>query len=160
VPFTAPSWMDDPLGYGLSPRGNTLPQLAWFAWLVLMFLLVRAALSLSSIERARRAIPLTIGGWGTRGKSGSERLKASLFQGLGYQVAVKTTGCEAMFIHAVPGVPAQEIFIYRAYDKSTIWEQRDLVELAAKLDVDVFLWECMALRERFIKLLLHEWMSG
>jgi len=160
VPFTAPSWMDDPLGYGLSPRGNTLPQLAWFAWIVLMFLLVRAALQLSSIERARRAIPLTIGGWGTRGKSGSERLKAALFQGLGYQVAVKTTGCEAMFIHAVPGVPAQEVFIYRAYDKSTIWEQRDLVELAAKLHVDVFLWECMALRERFIKLLLHEWMSG
>jgi poly-gamma-glutamate synthase PgsB/CapB len=160
VPFVAPSWISDPLSYALSPRGNSPPELAWFAWAILMLLLVRAAVILSRIERARGAVPLTIGGWGTRGKSGSERLKAALFQGLGYQTVVKTTGCEAMFIHAIPGVPAKEIFVYRPYDKSTIWEQRDLIALAARLGADVFLWECMALRERFIQLLLNEWMAG
>src|SRR6185295_17741071 len=80
------------------------------------------------ISRARAKIPLTIGGWGTRGKSGTERIKAAMFHGLGYEVFVKTTGCEAMMIHSVPDEPPHEIFIFRSYDKSTIWEQRDMVE--------------------------------
>ena len=110
------------------------------------------------MERARASIPLSLGGWGTRGKSGTERLKAALFQGLGCEVLAKTTGCEAMLIHALPGRRAHEIFIYRPYDKATIWEQQHLLEIAARLEVDVFLWECMALRPGYVEILEQHWM--
>jgi len=160
APFLAPSWVDEMVRYALSPHGNDLTQLAWFAWVLIVALLIWRAASMARIERCTADIPLTIGGWGTRGKSGCERLKAALFQGLGYQVAVKTTGCEAVLLHGVPGGPARETFIFRAFDKATIWEQRDLLDAASRLEVDVFLWECMALRERYVKLLLHDWMQG
>lgn len=160
APFLAPSWFDELIRYALSPHGNDLTQLAWFAWVLIVALLVWRAFTMARIERSTQSIPLTIGGWGTRGKSGCERLKAALFQGLGYQVGVKTTGCEAVLLHGVPGSPARETFIFRAFDKATIWEQRDLLEAASRLEVDVFLWECMALRERYVKLLLHDWMRG
>ena len=102
---------------------------------------------------------MTIGGWGTRGKSGTERLKAALFHSLHYDVVVKTTGCEAMFIHARRGRPAHEVFLYRPYDKATIWEQRDVLRTGAKLGGQVFLWECMALQPQFVQLLADEWMK-
>ena len=80
------------------------------------------------------------------------------FQGLGYECLVKTTGCEAMFIHAIPGVPAREIFLHRPYDKATVWEQRDVLSLASRLDERVFLWECMALQPDLVNLLQAQWM--
>lgn len=110
------------------------------------------------VDRWRRRIPLSIGGWGTRGKSGTERLKAGMFQGLGYDVFVKTTGCEAMCIHAPRQSTAREIFIYRPYDKATIWEQRDMLYLAQAMRSDVFLWECMALNPRYVDILQSVWM--
>lgn len=110
------------------------------------------------IEAWRDAIPLSIGGWGTRGKSGTERLKAGMFHGLGYEVFVKTTGCEAMFIHAPRGDSAREIFIYRPYDKASIWEQRDMLSVGARVKTDVFLWECMALNPRYVEILESDWM--
>lgn len=110
------------------------------------------------IDRARASIPLSIGGWGTRGKSGTERLKAALFQALGCEVFAKTTGCEAMFLHAIPDQKAEEIFLYRTYDKATIWEQRDTLRLASRLGVDVYLWECMALNPIYVDLLERRWM--
>ena len=142
----------------LDPTSTTVNHLAavGFATLGLFFLRLHEARR--ELERARAAVPLSIGGWGTRGKSGTERLKAGLFQGLGCEVLVKTTGCEAMFIHCLPGIAANEIFIYRAYDKATIWEQRDLIRLAERLDVDVFLWECMALKPDFVEILERHWM--
>lgn len=111
------------------------------------------------IERARAGIPLTIGGWGTRGKSGTERLKAGMFDGLGYEVFVKTTGCEAMFIHSAPMQTPVEIFIYRPYDKATIWEQKAMLELAYRFRAQVMMWECMALNPKYVSLLQHEWMN-
>lgn len=110
------------------------------------------------IDAWRDAIPLSIGGWGTRGKSGTERLKAGMFHGLGYEVFVKTTGCEAMFIHAPRGDSAREIFIYRPYDKASIWEQRDMLSVGARVKTDVFLWECMALNPRYVEILESDWM--
>ncbi|MEM9492104.1 MAG: hypothetical protein AAGC55_23355, partial [Myxococcota bacterium] len=110
------------------------------------------------LARSRDAIPLSIGGWGTRGKSGTERLKAGLFHGLGYQVLAKTTGCEAMFIHSGPGQQPMEVFIYRPYDKATIWEQAAMLDLASGVDTEVFLWECMALNPRYVEILQHDWM--
>jgi gamma-polyglutamate synthase len=148
----------DFLRYAVSPGGNRLPHLAGYALAILGGLLVRNIAIRRSIEKDRSAMPLVIGGWGTRGKSGTERLKAGLFQGLGHECLVKTTGCEAMFIHAIPGVPAREIFIYRPYEKATIWEQRDVLALAGKLGARVFLWECMALQPDLVNLLQSQWM--
>ncbi len=160
VTFSAlPPWLDSPITYTLSPSGNAPWHLALVAWLVFAVFILRAAYILGAVERARRAIPLTIGGWGTRGKSGSERLKAALFHALRYDVVVKTTGCEAMFIHARRDAPAREIFLYRPYDKATIWEQRSVLDFGRKLGAQVFLWECMALQPRFVDLLAREWMQ-
>ncbi|MCA9540264.1 MAG: capsule biosynthesis protein CapB, partial [Myxococcales bacterium] len=149
----------DSTGYLLSWAEGTQGALALFLAGVVTLFIARARLRLWRISRARRHIPLTIGGWGTRGKSGTERLKAGLLHGLGYDVVVKTTGCEAMLMHSVPGRLPLEIFIYRPYDKATIWEQRDTLQLASALDAEVFLWECMALNPRYVALLQHEWMT-
>jgi len=148
----------DLVQYATSPHGNRLPHLAAYVTVMLGAFLVRGVAIRRSIEHDREAIPLVIGGWGTRGKSGTERLKAALFQGLGHETLVKTTGCEAMFIHAVPGATAREIFIYRPYDKATVWEQRDVLALARQLGVRVFLWECMALQPDLVNLLQSQWM--
>ena len=135
-----------------------LSHLAGFGVLLLGALVARQVVIRRRVDAEREAIPLVMGGWGTRGKSGSERLKAALFQGLGYECLVKTTGCEAMFIHAIPGLPAREVFIYRPYDKATVWEQRSVLALAARLQVRVFLWECMALQPELVNLLQSQWM--
>ncbi|MEY4547183.1 MAG: hypothetical protein RL685_3378 [Pseudomonadota bacterium] len=145
--------------HALSPNANEPRQLAIVVWLIFAMFVVRAAAIMQDIGRNRARVPLTIGGWGTRGKSGSERLKSALFHALRYDVVVKTTGCEAMFIHAQRDQPAQEIFIYRPYDKATIWEQKNMLEVAAKLNAQVFLWECMALQPRFVDTLIDEWMQ-
>src|SRR5260370_41168307 len=81
-----------------------------------------------------------------------------MFHGLGSETLVKTPGCEAMFIPAVPGLPAREVFIYRPYDKATVWEQREVLSLARRLGVRVFLWECMALQPDLVNLLQSQWM--
>lgn len=110
------------------------------------------------VRRARGHIPLVIGGWGTRGKSGTERLKAALFSALGSNVVAKTTGCEAMFLYGGANRPLREMFLYRPYDKATIWEQAETTVLAAELDADVLLWECMALNPRYVEILQRQWM--
>ena len=144
--------------YFLSFGGNSQAALAIFVSALVPFLLVSAWDKRRNIDDARAKIPLVIGGWGTRGKSGTERLKAGLFHGLGYEVFVKTTGCEAMMIHSAPGHDPVEMFLFRPYDKSTIWEQRDMLELGARLDSEVFLWECMALNPVYVQILQREWM--
>lgn len=149
---------DDFAAYASSPSGNRLSHLAAFGALILSGMIVRGIAQRHRIEAERQNIPFVIGGWGTRGKSGTERLKAALFHGLGYECLVKTTGCEAMFIHAIPGLPASEIFIHRPYDKVTVWEQREMLSLASRLRVRVFLWECMALQPELVDLLQSQWM--
>ncbi|WP_394833956.1 hypothetical protein LVJ94_46370 [Pendulispora rubella] len=148
----------DLLHYAVSAEGNRLPHVGAYAATLLVGMIARAVMARRRIDQDRKAIPLVVGGWGTRGKSGTERLKAGLFQGLGYDVLVKTTGCEAMFIHGIPGLRAQEVFIHRPYDKATIWEQRALLTLARRFGVRVFLWECMALQPDLVNLLQMQWM--
>jgi len=147
------------VSYFMSLAENSHRALALFAALLLGWVLVGAFLKRQRIRRARAAIPLSIGGWGTRGKSGTERLKAGLFTGLGFHVFSKTTGCEAMMIHSRGGDQPEEIFVFRPFDKATIWEQRDMLELAASLGTEVFLWECMALNPIYVRLLEHSWMG-
>jgi poly-gamma-glutamate synthase PgsB/CapB len=149
----------DFLEYTTSLSDNRLPDVAAYAAIVLSWMLVRAVMVKRSIDDDRKHIPLVLGGWGTRGKSGTERLKAGLLQGMGYECLVKTTGCEAMFIHAMPGAQAREVFIHRPYDKATVWEQRDVLRLARRFGVRAFLWECMALKPDLVNLLQHQWMK-
>jgi poly-gamma-glutamate synthase PgsB/CapB len=110
------------------------------------------------VRRAREAIPLVIGGWGSRGKSSVERMKAAMFQGMGYSVMCKSTGCEAMVLLATPGADAQEIFLYRARDKASLHEQRRVMDAAAVLRPQVFVYESMALNPTYTELLQQGWM--
>ncbi|HFE46171.1 MAG TPA: hypothetical protein ENJ18_11870 [Nannocystis exedens] len=142
----------------MSLAENSHRALALFTAALLAWFLFGAFLKRRRIETARSSIPLSIGGWGTRGKSGTERLKAGLFSGLGFHVFSKTTGCEAMMVHSRGSDPPEEVFVFRPFGKATIWEQRDLLELGAALGTEVFLWECMALNPLYVRLLEHSWM--
>lgn len=144
--------------YFFSVFENTLPELAMFTAAALIAFIVRHLYLNRQIHRARAGVPLVVGGWGTRGKSGTERIKAALFNALGYSVVSKTTGCEAMFLHGPAYGQLREMFLFRPYDKATIWEQHNVVRLAQKLGGEVFLWECMALTPAFVQLLQRRWM--
>ena len=145
--------------YFTSIYENSLGELVIFSFVVLALVMFRHAWLNFSFRRSRNRIPLSIGGWGTRGKSGTERLKAALLSVMGHGLVSKTTGCEAMFIHAYPFGQPLEIPFFRPYDKATIWEQRNLVNIAAKLRPSVFLWECMALNPDYVNVLQHQWMQ-
>ena len=110
------------------------------------------------IKKDRKAIPVSIGGWGTRGKSGTERLKAALFSGLALKVITKTTGCEATMIYARSNGEQFEVPIFRPFDKASIWEQSDILHFAKNVKADVFLWECMGLTPRYVRI-LRQWMQ-
>ncbi len=144
--------------YFVSLYQNSVLELAVF---VVIFGLLFFTVHLYSNLRLkfwRARIPLVVGGWGTRGKSGTERLKAALFNALGFGVLSKTTGCEAMLLHSYPFGKLKEMFLFRPYDKATIWEQANVVRLAGRFRTDVLLWECMALRPSYVKVLQRSWM--
>ena len=111
-----------------------------------------------TFQAARGRLPLVMGGWGTRGKSGTERLKAGVMSALGLRVLSKTTGCEAMFLFGHPNRVLSEMFLFRPYDKATIWEQARLTRMAAALHTDVMLWECMGLNPGYVRVLQNDWM--
>jgi gamma-polyglutamate synthase len=138
---------------------NTLLHLAVFLGAVGVYFVGRHAWANARIRRARRAIPLVIGGWGTRGKSGTERIKAALLNGLGLSVVSKTTGNEAMVLQGDAFGALHELFLYRPYDKATIWEQADVLHLARNLKADAMLWECMALNPSYVTVLQRHWMQ-
>ncbi len=145
--------------YFLSLYGNSLRDLALVTGVGTAIFVSRHLVQTRRIRRDRRRIPLVIGGWGTRGKSSVERLKAALFSGLGYATFCKTTGCEAMFLDAPAYCELSELPLFRSYDKATIWEQGDVLRIAAGLGAEVFLWECMALNPRYVKILQRDWMQ-
>ncbi|MFT4624323.1 MAG: poly-gamma-glutamate synthase PgsB/CapB [Myxococcota bacterium] len=142
----------------VSSSTNTLAHLTALCVLLAASLLGQITVARLRLARARAQIPLVIGGWGTRGKSGTERMKAALFQGLGVPVLSKTTGTEAILLHGAPGSPALEMFLFRPFDKASIWEQADVVRLAPRLGARVMLWECMALNPRYVDILQSAWM--
>ena len=144
--------------YFFSAYDNTLHDLALFTAAGIAAFVAHHALVNLRMRRARQAIPLVVGGWGTRGKSGTERLKAAMFNALGYSIVSKTTGCEAMFLYSKPYGVLREMFLFRPYDKATIWEQFNVVRMASRLGCEVFLWECMALTPSFVRLMQRAWM--
>lgn len=158
IPLAGGDWFFRIRDYFFSVYENSLYDLAVFSiGLLLFFVGSRFIMSRIAI-RSRRKIDLVVGGWGTRGKSGTERLKAALFEGLGHSLVSKSTGCEAMFLYAYPFGKTREMFLFRPYDKATIWEQYDVVRLSNRLSTRVFLWECMALSSDYVRILQHQWM--
>ena len=158
LPLMDGGWYYRIRDYFFSVYENTLPDLAIFTiGLLLFFAGSRFVMSRIAI-RSRRKLNLVFGGWGTRGKSGTERLKAALFEALGHSLVSKSTGCEAMFLYAYPFGKTREMFLFRPYDKATIWEQYDVVRLATRLSTRIFLWECMALAPSYVRILQHQWM--
>ena len=137
---------------------NTLGQLAVFMALALAWFLGRHYILSRRIRRVRRALPLVIGGWGTRGKSGTERLKAGMFNGLGIPLISKTTGCEAMFLHSEAFGDTKELFLFRPFDKATIWEQARVARMGRDCGSGVVLWECMGLTPSYVAILQRQWM--
>lgn len=144
--------------YFYSVYQNTLEQLGVFLVAISAVFFGQHFWLNQKFRKARSLIPLVIGGWGTRGKSGTERLKSALFSGQGISLVSKSTGCEAQFLYGPKNRPLRELFLFRPYDKASIWEQLHLTRLAAKLKVKVFLWECMGLTPRYISILQEQWM--
>ncbi|WLE98440.1 MAG: hypothetical protein QTN59_06280 [Candidatus Electrothrix communis] len=143
--------------YFFSVYENTLYELGLFtAVLILLFVGIRFYLS-KKVRSSRKKLALVVGGWGTRGKSGVERLKGALFEAMGHGQLSKSTGCEAMFIHGDNFGKAKEMFLYRPYDKATIWEHHMLIRLASKMHSKIFLWECMGLTPAYVDILQHCW---
>ncbi len=147
-----------PIAYLVSMGSASLAHLGIVVGILAAVLLGRGAAEKQKLRRARRKLPLVVGGWGTRGKSGTERLKAGLFEGLGVPFLSKTTGCEAMVLHAPPGGHAVELFLFRPHDKATIWEQVAVTDLAARLGARTMLWECMGLNPIYVDILQNGWM--
>ena len=143
--------------YFFSVYQNTLQDLWIFAAAALGYFFFNHLHANLLLNRTRANIPLIVGGWGTRGKSGTERIKAAMFNALGYSIFSKTTGCEAMFLHASPFLPTTEMFLFRPYDKATIWEQYNVLRQADKMWMDIFLWECMGLTPAYVEILQRQW---
>lgn len=144
--------------YFFSLYENSLAELALFAGGALVYFVGKHLYANYRIHQIRRSLPLVLGGWGTRGKSGTERIKAAMINAMGYGIVSKTTGCEAMFLMAHPFGKMREMFLFRPYDKATIWEQFDVMGHAQSLHADVFLWECMALTPSYVQLLQRHWV--
>lgn len=143
--------------YFVSAYENTLYQLGIFSAGLLVLFAGRHTYLGRAVRKARKSLDLVLGGWGTRGKSGTERLKTALIEALGHGLVAKTTGCEAMFLHAYPFGRTREMFIYRSYDKATIWEHHNIMRLTKELGCRIFLWECMGLNPSFVKILQRQW---
>ena len=145
--------------YFISAYENTLSDLGMFLGAIFGLFFIRHLYLSRKISKSRKGIPLSIGGWGTRGKSGTERLKAALFNALGLRVFSKTTGNEAMFLHANSFEQMREMFLFRPYDKATIWEQANTIIIANRLNVDIYLWESMGLTPSYVNILQQVWMN-
>ncbi|GAA4642210.1 hypothetical protein GCM10023115_04350 [Pontixanthobacter gangjinensis] len=154
----APIFWDNAVAYFATVFANTLAQLALFLVIVCLWFFGRHIVLGYHAKRVRKEIPLMLGGWGTRGKSGTERLKAGLINALGAPLVSKTTGCEAMFLNGESFGELTEMFLFRPYDKATIWEQYSLIKIARRLKARVFLWECMGLNPTYVHVLQQDWM--
>lgn len=158
TPSTLLGFAEDLKSYFFSLYTNTLKEL-WIFILAVMALFVCRHICVNMFFRkARNSFPLCIGGWGTRGKSSVERLKTALFLSIGCSVFSKTSGSEASFTYTDSSCEASVIPIFRPYEKATISEQLKFVRLASKFKTEVFLWECMAIAPRYVKIMQNSWM--
>lgn len=156
--IAVPPIVDVALRYFSTVYANTLFQLAMFLALISLWFFGRHIWKGRQARALRDNLSLVLGGWGTRGKSGTERLKAGLVNALGAPLISKTTGCEAMFLRGPAFGDLVEMFLFRPYDKATIWEQYNLLKISDGLKARVFLWECMGLNPAYVKVLQRDWM--
>ncbi|MEL7188479.1 MAG: hypothetical protein AAGK17_02915 [Pseudomonadota bacterium] len=152
------TWLQKGFAYASSVYQNSLVELAIFLALTSFWFFGRHAVLGWYARRVRKSISLSLGGWGTRGKSGTERLKAGLMNAVGPSIVSKTTGCEAMFLIGTPFGGLTEMFLFRPYDKASIWEQFNLIKTSKGLKARVFLWECMGLNPAYVRVLQQDWM--
>lgn len=150
--------MQTGFAYASSVYQNSLIELALFLGLVSLWFFGRHVVLGWYARQVRKSISLALGGWGTRGKSGTERLKAGLMNAVGPSIVSKTTGCEAMFLIGTPFGGLTEMFLFRPYDKASIWEQFNLLKTSKGLKARVFLWECMGLNPSYVRVLQQDWM--
>jgi len=156
--LAVPEFLDRLGNYFVSVYENSLGHLGMFISVALVWFFGRHVWLNRVMRQTRNELALVLGGWGTRGKSGTERLKAAMLNALGYPLVSKTTGCEAMFLYGNAFGDMREMFLFRPYDKATIWEQFDLARLSVKLGAKAFLWECMGLTPSYVKVLQRHWM--
>ncbi len=149
---------DSAFAYASSVYQNSLVELAIFLAIASLWFFGRHMILGWYARRLRKSLKLVLGGWGTRGKSGTERLKAGLMNAVGPSIVSKTTGCEAMFLIGTPFGGLTEMFLFRPYDKATIWEQFNLMKTSKGLKTRVFLWECMGLNPDYVRVLQQDWM--
>lgn len=159
IPLNFVALWEDFQQYFVSVYQNSLTHLTYFLVGIVAMFWGNHLWITTKVRRARKKIPLVIGGWGTRGKSGTERLKAAVFNAMGFSVISKTTGCEAMFLYGHRNSQLKEMFLFRPYDKATIWEQAYVTRVTAAIKADVLLWECMGLTPRYIDILQQQWMQ-
>ena len=158
IALALPVLWDRALAYFSTVYENSLAELAAFIVLAGLWFFGRHMVMGWRARRLRKGLALVLGGWGTRGKSGTERLKAGLINALGPSIVSKTTGCEAMFLHGNSFGDLTEMFLFRPYDKATIWEQFSLLRTSRGLKAHVFLWECMGLNPSYVRVLQQDWM--
>jgi poly-gamma-glutamate synthase PgsB/CapB len=158
VALALPVLWDRALAYFSTVYENSLVELALFIALAGLWFFGRHMALGWRARRLRNGLSLVLGGWGTRGKSGTERLKAGLVNALGPTIVSKTTGCEAMFLLGNSYGELTEMFLFRPYDKATIWEQLNLLKTSRGLNARVFLWECMGLNPSYVRVLQQDWM--
>ena len=151
-------WTTNVREYISTVYANTLLELGVFVLLASLWFCCRHVVLGWYARRLRKSLALVLGGWGTRGKSGTERLKAGLMNAVGPSIVSKTTGCEAMFLMGTPFGSLTEMFLFRPYDKATIWEQFNLMKTSRGLKARVFLWECMGLNPSYVRVLQRDWM--
>ena len=160
--FLAPSeitkCVENMKSYFFSIYTNTLHELGVFILAFFALFACRHFAINMFFRAARNSFPLCIGGWGTRGKSSVERLKTALFLSIGCSVFSKTSGSEASFTYTDSYYEPSIIPIFRPYEKATISEQLKFVRLASKFKTEVFLWECMAIAPRYVKVMQSSWM--
>ena len=152
------SWATQAREYISTVYANNLLELGVFVLLASLWFFFRHIALGWYARRLRASLALVLGGWGTRGKSGTERLKAGLMNAVGPSIVSKTTGCEAMFLMGTPFGGLTEMFLFRPYDKATIWEQFNLMKTSKGLKAKVFLWECMGLNPSYVRVLQRDWM--
>lgn len=158
VALALPVLWERALAYVSTVYENNLVELAIFIALASLWFFGRHIFLGWRARRLRDGLSLVLGGWGTRGKSGTERLKAGLVNALGPSIVSKTTGCEAMFLLGNAYGDLTEMFLFRPYDKATIWEQFNLLKTSRGLGARVFLWECMGLNPSYVRVLQQDWM--
>ena len=158
VALALPVLWERALAYVSTVYENNLAELAIFIALASLWFFGRHVVLGWRARRLREGLSLVLGGWGTRGKSGTERLKAGLVNAPGPSIVSKTTGCEAMFLLGNAYGDLTEMFLFRPYDKATIWEQFNLLKTSRGLGARVFLWECMGLNPSYVRVLQQDWM--